>query len=432
MNFGGLFKFFGGLVVAWCAPGASASVSGEPPADLPWLSWSVHGAEPPECVVSESTLRFDRKSGATDPYLSRTIAYGKSHFTLRVRYRTDGVLAPTILVFLPAEVDVRPLAIFRLPATSEWREFETDFVGHAARQPSLELRLYPGTVETGRMKPGGLAPLGHHAGWAEFSTLTWTRKAKPVGGLSRGPQTFTTSKVEFKRAGEWPLYVHVDRPENPVSRVAVVWFHGGGFVGGTPDNCLPQTTYLASRGIVCVRPQYRLVQQGGNADVTLQDATDAMAWVRQHGSAHGIDPHRFLIAGTSAGAVLGSVLSQRDPECLGFIGLAGYYDAVTPGDSAALDPRSAFFGFGGDPALWRRISAIHQIARRPAPAFLIHGLVDSTVDCQQSVSYAKALQAAGGKVELIVLPWLNHVPNLVDDDVFGRVERFVRERQSLQ
>jgi acetyl esterase/lipase len=417
-------------MVACCVPLASAS--GEPPADLPWSSWDFHGSESPEFMVSESVVRFDRMSGSTDPYLSRPIAYGKSHFTLKVRYRTDGLLAPTILVFLPAEVDVRPLAIFRLPATVEWRDFETDFVGHAARQPSLELRLFPGTVGTGRMKPGGLAPLGHHAGWAEFSAVTWMREATPVGELSRGPHHFTTSKVEFKRAGEWPLFVHVDRPENPVSSVAVIWFHGGGFVGGTPDSCRPQTSYLASRGIVCVRPQYRLVHQGGNADVTLKDAEDAIAWLRQQGDANGIDPHRYVIAGTSAGAVLGSVVSQRHAECLGFIGLAGYYDAVTPGDSAALDPQSAFFGFGVDPALWKRVSAIHQIAPRPAPAFLIHGLVDSTVDCQQSVAYAAALEAVGGKVELVVLPWLNHIPNLVNDDVFSRVERFVRERQGLR
>ncbi|MBL9208227.1 MAG: alpha/beta hydrolase [Opitutaceae bacterium] len=428
MNLVRLLVLGGGLTAACCLPRAS----GEPPADLPWSSWTRHGVADREVSVSGYEVRFDRKSGVTDPYLSRPIAYGKSHFTLKIRYRTDGRLAPTLLIFLPAEVDVRPLAVFRLPASSEWRDFETDFVGHAARQASLELRLYPGTVEAGRMKPGGLAPLGHHAGWAEFSTLTWTREAKPVGELSRGPQAFSTSKVEFKQADKQPLYVHVDRPETPISPVAVIWFHGGGFIGGTPDSCRPQTTYLASRGILCVRPQYRLVQQGGDADVTLQDAADAMAWVRKDGPALGIDPHRFLIAGTSAGAVLGSVLSQRTPGCLGFIGLAGYYDSVTPGDGAALDPRSAFFGYGKDPAVWRRISAILQITRRPPPpAFLIHGLLDSTVDCQQSVAYARALEAAGGSVELVILPWLNHIPNLVADDVFERVERFVRERQNL-
>lgn len=429
MSFTRMLVVVVGLAATCCL--SRASTPGEPPGDLPWTSWNLHGVVPTEFAVSESMVRFDRKDGSTDPYLSRAIVYGRSHFTVKVRYRTDGVLAPTILIFLPAEVDVRPLAIFRLPATSEWREFETDFVGHAARQPVLELRLYPGTVEAGRMKAGGLAPLGHHKGWAEFSTLSWTREAKPVGELSRGSQAFSTSKVEFKRAGERPLYVHVDRPEKPISPVAVIWFHGGGFIGGTPDNCRPQTTYLASRGIVCVRPQYRLVQEGGDADVTLQDAVDALAWIRKDGPALGIDPRHFLIAGTSAGAVLGSVLSQRTPGCLGFIGLAGCYDAMSPGDSAALDPRSAFFAYGKDPAIWRRISAIHQINRRPPPpAFLIHGLLDSTVDCQQSVAYARALEAAGGRVELVILPWLNHIPNLVADDVFERVERFVRDRQT--
>ena len=396
---------------------------------LPWSDWSVRDAEEGEFTLSDATGVFQRDAGTSDPYLSRPIDYGKRHFTFKIRYRTDGRLSPTVLIFLPASVDVRPLAIIRLPATEEWKDFETDFVGHDAKQSAVEMRLYPGTIGPDLLKEGGLKARGHHPGKVEFASLSWAPTDEPVRNLTKGPQAFSTTKVAFKRIGDLELKVHIDRPERPVSQVAAIWFHGGGFIGGTPDSSLSQTTYLASRGIICVRPQYRLVNQGGNVDTTLQDAVDAVEWVKKHGADYGIDPRRFIIAGTSAGAVLGSILAQRTEGCLGFVGLAGFYDAVNPGDSAAIDRRAAFFKFGAEPAIWTRISAIHQIHRRPPPVFLIHGLLDSTIDCRQSVAYAHALRLAGGRVELVVLPWLNHAPNLVADDVFGRVKGFIRELQ---
>lgn len=396
---------------------------------LLWSHWSVHDASADEFVLGNSMV-FQRTKGETDPYLSRQIAYGKHHFTFKVRYRTDEHLSPTVLLYLPATVDIRPLAVFRLPVGSEWREFEADFVGHDTKDAVVELRIYPGTMEPNRMKKGGLTPLGHNPGRVEFAAVSWEQTSTPVASLSKGPQPFSTTKATFKRAGDVDLKVHIDHPAKPNSNVAVIWFHGGGFVGGTPDSSLSQATYLATRGIICVRPQYRLVNQGGNADVTLQDAADAVEWVKRHGAEHGLEPTKFVIAGTSAGAVLGAVLAQRVPECLGFIGLAGYYDAVTTGDSAVIDHATPFFKGGTETGVMRRISAIHQIGLRPPPAFLIHGELDSTIDYRQSIAFADALKRVGGDVELVILPWLNHVPNLVADDVFHRVEQFIGKLQA--
>lgn len=394
-----------------------------------WDGWAVQDAGVNEFTETARGVAFQRSSGTSDPFLSRHIPYSKHYFQFKARYRTDGKLSPAVYIyFLPPATDIRPLVVIRLPATEEWTDFETTVAAHDAKQAALEMRIYPGTVGPDLTKEGGLAPLGHHPGRAEFEFVTWTRLPQPVNELTRGPVAFATSKHVFKKAGDLELAVHVDRPKQGASpQPAVVWFHGGGFIGGTPDNCLPQATYLASRGITCIRPQYRLVNEGGNVDVTLEDATDAINWVRQHGGDLGIDPRRLIIAGTSAGAVLGSVLAQRTPECIGFIGLAGYYDMVTPGDSAAIDRKSAFFLFGKDPAILKRGSAIHQIRHRPPPAFLVHGLLDSTIDPRQSTRFAAALKSAGGRVELVLIPWLNHVPNFAADEVFQKIETFMRE-----
>ena len=39
---------------------------------------------------------------------------------------------------------------------------------------------------------------------------------------------------------------------------AMVLFHGGGWVGGSPAQFKPQAEYLASRGMMCALAEYRL------------------------------------------------------------------------------------------------------------------------------------------------------------------------------
>eukprot|EP01036_Dinobryon_divergens_P005690 gene5690-7524_t len=78
----------------------------------------------------------------------------------------------------------------------------------------------------------------------------------------------------------------------------------------------------------------------------------------------------------------------------------------------------------GDPALWRRISARHRIVR-PVPTLLIHGALDSTLDARQSERFAAALIAAGAPAETLLIPELNHVPNLAPPWAFARIDAFI-------
>ena len=67
-------------------------------------------------------------------------------------------------------------------------------------------------------------------------------------------------------AGEPAVYKKVDGRELKLyvlkpgdRRPAVVFFHGGGWVGGTPSQFNVLSRHLASRGMVCVQVEYRLL-----------------------------------------------------------------------------------------------------------------------------------------------------------------------------
>ena len=97
----------------------------------------------------------------------------------------------------------------------------------------------------------------------------------------------------YKRVGDRALKLFVVSPPDakPADRrPALVLFHGGGWTGGAPTQFNTQAAYLASRGLVCVQVEYRLLDKTNKAPpvICVQDAQSAMRWVRSHAAALGV------------------------------------------------------------------------------------------------------------------------------------------------
>jgi acetyl esterase/lipase len=61
----------------------------------------------------------------------------------------------------------------------------------------------------------------------------------------------------YKQVGETQLNLWVLRGE-AASSPAIVFFFGGGWSAGTPEQFLPQARYLAARGMTAVVADYRV------------------------------------------------------------------------------------------------------------------------------------------------------------------------------
>lgn len=127
----------------------------------------------------------------------------------------------------------------------------------------------------------------------------------------------------YKKVGDRELQLTVTKPPDWKStdlRPALVFFHGGGWVSGAPTQFTQQSEYLATRGLVCIQVEYRLLDKNDKEPPVecVQDAKSAMRWVRSHAGELGVDPQRIGAGGGSAGghlaAFVGMVKGQDDPQ----------------------------------------------------------------------------------------------------------------------
>lgn len=111
------------------------------------------------------------------------------------------------------------------------------------------------------------------------------------------------------------LSVRVYRPERvSQAKGPIVFFHGGGFVIGSPRSHDGVVRFLAQETqSVVVSVDYRLGPEH-RLPASHDDALSATRWVREHAGRLGVDPDRIVLAGDSAGGnlALATAISLRD------------------------------------------------------------------------------------------------------------------------
>lgn len=154
------------------------------------------------------------------------------------------------------------------------------------------------------------------------------------------------------------------RPREPTASAPVfIHFHGGHFrTGGTSRDARPLLHRLARDGWLCVSATYRLGRDGRFPNA-LVDAKQVVAWVRRHAAEYGADASTVVVAGSSAGAHLASMVAltpdqptsqpgfeQEDVSVSAAVCLYGYYGPRDP-DHALPSTPSAHVGPDAPPFL---------------------------------------------------------------------------------
>ncbi len=211
------------------------------------------------------------------------------------------------------------------------------------------------------------------------------------------------------------------------ARPVVVFFYGGSWEYGSKDDYVFVATALARRGLLVAVADYRLYP-----DVTypafLQDAAQAVAYMRRAAPSWGGDPNRVFVVGHSAGAYIAAMLAL-DPQYLaaagdsranlaGAVGISGPYDFLP---ITGPDIKKVFAEHVGDPMT----QPINHVDGRNPPMLLLQGDADTTVYPRNAAALDQAILAAGGAVGIKMYPGVGHI-----GAVLGFSELF-RDRSSV-
>jgi acetyl esterase/lipase len=220
--------------------------------------------------------------------------------------------------------------------------------------------------------------------------------------------------IVYKETAGRPLHLFIDKPADwkaGAKRPAIVFFFGGGWVGGTPNQFKPQSEHFAARGAVGIRVEYRVIPKGdpGPPLVCIQDAKSAMRYVRGHASELGIDPARIAAAGGSAGGHLAAATAL----------LPGLDD---PKDDLAVSPRPdalILFNpvFDNGPGQWgngrvgnryKEFSPAHHVDAKAPPTIVFLGEEDKLIPVQTVRNFADAMKKSGARCEALFYPGVGH------------------------
>jgi acetyl esterase len=251
-------------------------------------------------------------------------------------------------------------------------------------------------------------------------TLLASSAALPARPLADflGPSAPAPETVVVRHVGDQEVKLEFFRPVGAAPgkpAPAIVWIHGGAWVGGTTDATTPHARYFASRGMFTANVVYRLASPGKVmvADC-LADCRSAITYLREHAAELGIDSARIAVAGDSAGGHLAASLgtlpdgdvSSRPNAMLLYNPIVdmteGEWIRYAVGGEALANKKSPLPAAPQDVALARSLSPLFHVRAGQVPSILLHGREDRVVPVSQAERFAEASRTEGIRCDLII------------------------------
>ena len=233
------------------------------------------------------------------------------------------------------------------------------------------------------------------------------------GGFSYPPQMDGARVETYKIVGDAKLNLYIFAPAAATNAPAIVFFFGGGWSSGSPEQFEEQCRYLAKRGMVAITADYRVATRHHvKPTQCVADARSAIRWVRANAGKLGIDPNRIAAGGGSAGGHLAAAtafISEFDEPGEDKNVSATPNALVLFNPALVLAPLEGLTleGFGAKMSEDRagtkpeHISPAHHVAANGPPAIIFHGRADTTVPFATAEAFVAKMKAAGNRCDLV-------------------------------
>jgi acetyl esterase/lipase len=225
---------------------------------------------------------------------------------------------------------------------------------------------------------------------------------------TRGPDLV----VPYRKIGESALKLEVFRPADwkaSDQRAAIVFFFGGGWVGGSTSQFHPQAAHLAKRGMVAFCAEYRVQSRDKTSPFeAVADAKAAVRWLWRNAEAQGIDPKKIVASGGSAGGHLAACcgvtpgldeIREGEPE---------FIPAAMVLFNPVIDTSKAGFGHNKLKDRYKEISPVEHVHDKTAPTLIMVGSADTTTPITGDQVFAARMNALSRNCRLEIYEGQKH------------------------
>ena len=222
-------------------------------------------------------------------------------------------------------------------------------------------------------------------------------------------QQIKPEKILYKDTKEGELNLFVYKPsEFDIKKKysCIVFFHGGGWNSGNPEQFQRQSSYFTSRGMVAVSVEYRIRNVHGTSPIqAMEDAKSAIRFIRSNAKLLSIDPNKIAAVGGSAGGHLAAVAGNID-----------LFDNSNEDLTISSKPNLLILY---NPVLhngrkWPWIdnpsnaSPYDNISKGAPPTIILTGTEDKIVPVELIKSYKKRMESIGSRCDLILYEGAEH------------------------
>jgi acetyl esterase len=202
----------------------------------------------------------------------------------------------------------------------------------------------------------------------------------------------------YKVLGDVALHAYFWHPPedkvSPLSKPAIAFFFSSGWDHGQISQFAPHCVYFASRGMLSIAFEYRTHNKHGTGPLeAIEDAADAMRWLRLNAAELNLNPNQIVGGGGSGGAhAIASAALLTPPLKRGEV-----RPEIHPVPNAlvlfnpVLDTSKHGFGLDRfpDPASAKKHNLIRAIRKELPPTLIMHGTADRVVPFNGSYTYAR-------------------------------------------
>lgn len=222
------------------------------------------------------------------------------------------------------------------------------------------------------------------------------------------------TSIVYKNASNTDLHLNIYFPENQISdsvKPCIIFFFGGGFINGSPNQFEEQCKYFSDLGLVAISADYRVISRNNTTGIEcIEDAKSAIRFLRINASALGVDPSKIIAAGGSAGGALCITSAIDNPivndpqDDISISCKPDYMILFNP----VVHLEEFAFRVRKFPNLAAQLNPLKNIQPGMPPAIIMHGTEDEISGFAFVEQWTADMQKAGNDVTLIPYTGMEH------------------------